>query len=223
MDKVLIEMMTNELYHHGIRGQRWGKKNGPPYPLDPSDHSEREKKLNNQSSSQGFDAEELSNSKVKIKRNKESYIAKVLSKVSPTIRENQKKFRDYDITDANGKRIGNLSINKDSKESLNIIWIGIKEKERGKGYASSVLDSVIETAKKDGYKEITLEVPGISPDARHIYEKRGFKEVKVISDEDDVWGGLTAMRLDLTEEDKNLRSNEFKHYGHNRNYRNNFV
>lgn len=23
-----------ELYHHGIKGQEWGVKNGPPYPLD---------------------------------------------------------------------------------------------------------------------------------------------------------------------------------------------
>lgn len=35
---------TNELYHHGILGQRWGHKNGPPYPLDSSDHSPEEKK-----------------------------------------------------------------------------------------------------------------------------------------------------------------------------------
>ena len=33
-----------ELVHHGILGQKWGKKNGPPYPLGPSDHSAREKK-----------------------------------------------------------------------------------------------------------------------------------------------------------------------------------
>lgn len=25
--------MENELYHHGIRGQKWGIQNGPPYPL----------------------------------------------------------------------------------------------------------------------------------------------------------------------------------------------
>lgn len=25
--------MTNELYHHGVKGQSWGKRNGPPYPL----------------------------------------------------------------------------------------------------------------------------------------------------------------------------------------------
>lgn len=33
-----------ELYHHGIRGQRWGRRNGPPYPIDAADHSASEKK-----------------------------------------------------------------------------------------------------------------------------------------------------------------------------------
>lgn len=32
------------LAHHGIKGQKWGKRNGPPYPLDAEDHSAREKK-----------------------------------------------------------------------------------------------------------------------------------------------------------------------------------
>lgn len=35
---------STELAHHGILGQRWGKKNGPPYPLDAEDHSSSEKK-----------------------------------------------------------------------------------------------------------------------------------------------------------------------------------
>lgn len=33
-----------ELYHHGVAGQKWGKKNGPPYPLAASVHSASEKK-----------------------------------------------------------------------------------------------------------------------------------------------------------------------------------
>lgn len=35
---------SDYLAHHGILGQKWGKKNGPPYPLDASDHSASEKK-----------------------------------------------------------------------------------------------------------------------------------------------------------------------------------
>lgn len=35
---------AKELHHHGISGMKWGKKNGPPYPLGASDHSASEKK-----------------------------------------------------------------------------------------------------------------------------------------------------------------------------------
>lgn len=40
----MIYYYSDELYHHGILGQRWGKKNGPPYPLSAKDHSASEKK-----------------------------------------------------------------------------------------------------------------------------------------------------------------------------------
>ena len=30
----MIVIYKNELYHHGIEGQKWGVRNGPPYPLD---------------------------------------------------------------------------------------------------------------------------------------------------------------------------------------------
>ena len=40
----MVYVKSNELYHHGIKGQQWGKKNGPPYPLGVSDHSASERK-----------------------------------------------------------------------------------------------------------------------------------------------------------------------------------
>ena len=53
--KMRYGYVNRELYlaHHGIKGQKWGTRNGPPYPLDDSDHSAREKKLNKGKYSQG--------------------------------------------------------------------------------------------------------------------------------------------------------------------------
>lgn len=34
---------TSELYHHGIKGQQWGVKNGPPYPLSGGQFTRSEK------------------------------------------------------------------------------------------------------------------------------------------------------------------------------------
>lgn len=41
---------SDEIWHHGIAGQKWGKRNGPPYPLDAEDHSVAEKKAGYQKS-----------------------------------------------------------------------------------------------------------------------------------------------------------------------------
>ena len=37
--------MEYYLYHHGIKGQQWGVKNGPPYPLGASQKSPKEKRV----------------------------------------------------------------------------------------------------------------------------------------------------------------------------------
>jgi ribosomal protein S18 acetylase RimI-like enzyme len=79
------------------------------------------------------------------------------------------------------------------------VWIGVKAKYEGRGYGQSAMRTIIHDAKKKGIKKLTLEVPSTSPNARHIYEKLGFKDTgeAMLGNEDDVWGGLTKMELEI--------------------------
>lgn len=45
--KELIHIQKSRLYHHGIPNQKWGVRNGPPYPLSQSAKSSAEKKAEN--------------------------------------------------------------------------------------------------------------------------------------------------------------------------------
>ena len=164
--------------HHGIKGQKWGVRNGPPYPL--TEIKTKTKK----------------NVTITMGQRPTPKFAQFISKIFPSIKDNILRDKQFNIT-ANGKRIGDLEIFKEAEDSLNVVWVSIDKSERGKGYGSAVMTGVVKYAKQEKFKQITLEVPGDSPDARHIYEKLGFKATKVISDEDDVWGGLTQMILKL--------------------------
>ena len=55
----------SELYHHGIKGQSWGDKNGPPYPLDYEDHTAEQKKNNPKSTIDGKSSTKTTSSKTK--------------------------------------------------------------------------------------------------------------------------------------------------------------
>lgn len=129
-------------------------------------------------------------------RQKEGKIAEFRAKRNPEVRRMLEQNRGYDIY-SKGEKVGNLYLHSEGN-TTNIEWIGINKKQRGKKFAQQVMDYVIKTEKQNGKKYITLEVPGDSPDARHIYEKKGFiAEERSFTDEDDVWGGLTKMRKKL--------------------------
>ncbi len=74
--------------HHGILGQKWGDKNGPPYPLDPGDHSAKEKKAGWVKSLKNYHAEK----KKKKQRQKALEKARVAKAEKAKQAELQKKF-----------------------------------------------------------------------------------------------------------------------------------
>lgn len=116
------------------------------------------------------------------------------------VREDVEKSDHFQLKDPNGKRVGEMQLYQESKDSVNVVWVGVDSSARGNGYAQAAMQAAVSHAKKKGLSKVTLEVPGNSPDAKHIYEKLGFKDTGVVDDDAgsmDVWGGLTHMELKL--------------------------
>lgn len=219
-------MRNDELMHYGIKGMKWGvrkkrdnksvnkRKTKKQYIRQEIDQTVTDKKNSGRKwkTSAGYD--------ISLEPNVPPKMAQFLARYSSSIRKNIKNSSSFTIS-SNGKKIGDLQLEDNPKDnSVNVVWIGIDKSERGNGYAQSVMNNIVDSARNNGKSKVTLEVPGTSPDARHIYEKVGFKPTgEVLGDEDDVWSGLTVMELDLKERRRMKHSevgstnNELYHYG----------
>lgn len=124
---------------------------------------------------------------------------KFLAKHIPAMNKELSNSEHYKLKDPSGKPVGEMQLYKESKDSVNVVWVGVNQGAQGKGYATAAMKGAVKYAKNNNLKKVTLEVPGNSPDARHIYEKLGFKDVGKEDgyDENDIWGGLTKMELNL--------------------------
>lgn len=157
---------NNYLSHHGIKGMKWGIRRYQN--TDGSLTSAGRKKY----LSTDVITSNKTGEKLYVNRRKE--------------KSNSSTDRTYEIYNQ-GKKVANLFL-EEHGDDLYVNWVDVKKTQRGKGYASSIMDYVISTAEKEGFKYTTLEVPEGDDDARHIYEKRGYIAGKT----DDM--GLTSMK-----------------------------
>lgn len=115
-------MQDKILIHHGIRGQRWGSRNGPPYPLDSEDHSASEKKA-------GWRKSLDSNSDTKNQPNRRS-------DKEPTTKAERKEMSTNDLR----RRIERLELEKKLSELEKSD--SRKAMESGGKYALDILKSI---------------------------------------------------------------------------------
>lgn len=120
------------LAHHGIMGQRWGKKNGPPYPLSAGAHSASEKKAGWRKSLAGG-AKAVGRGTVKVakavgkgtvKTGKVINAVAVRTHIKPRILMSEKEMTDS---------IARMRLSKQYKRALKGKFINVEEAERNKG------------------------------------------------------------------------------------------
>lgn len=188
------------LAHYGIKGMKWGvrkdgKSQGFQYGKETRAHTNKHGiKVRDKS----YTTTLKNGDKLILSGDKSPAMARMLARISPKIRESQMKYSSFTILDKHGKKIGTSSIAREGNTTLYLDWIHINEAHRSHGYGTAVIGAAVEAAKKEGIEHIYLDVPGISPDARHIYEKLGFKVTnQKTKNSNDIWGGLTTMELQV--------------------------
>ena len=180
-------MNDDDIYHFGVKGMKWGVRKerhavDKRYQLGP--HQMKVKAKNG--------------TEISIDKNNAPALTRLLAKHGNKRAINFiSNTADYTIN-ANGKKVGNAAIEARKNHELYLNWIDVNSAERGNGYATAVLTGCKLVSKELGYKKLTLEVPGNSPDAEHIYSKLGFKDTGMLTDPGaGVWGGLKKMELRL--------------------------
>ena len=126
----------NYLEHHGILNQKWGRRNGPPYPLDKEDHSAAEKKTLSKSFSG--------------KRHEEMYDRKTNSNAQLSEKEKNKISKKYQkLASKSQKEVVNTSnYVKGYNQAVNKINNGLIDKYNS-DYEKKLKKAGIDTEKYD--------------------------------------------------------------------------
>ena len=205
VEKYVEDNLDDFLEHVGVKGMHWGvrKSEGTKTPLTGlgPDKIERVTK---------------SGDKITLTKTPPNAIIKGLARISSKYRDAYNNGVCLKVTDKHGKHVGDANIYKQNGDELYINWIGVKKSARGNGYGAAIMKAAEDFGSKSGMKKMTLEVPGNSPDARHIYEKMGFKVVKEGDPRTDpYWGGLTSMEytFDTAKHYAEVGEDFLAHYG----------
>ena len=193
-------MELNSIFHYGVKGMKWGVRRSQAQ-LDRAAgrRATRTKSGSNELevSQDGKSLMTSNGSGISLKERAPSKLIAAAAKLSPALANQVAKSKVLTIH-AEGEEVGGITLMEDSPESMNVVVISVDKKHQGNGYGTAVMQSTVDYAKASGKKEVTLEVPGTSKAARHIYEKMGFEAVGELGESDDIKDQLTAMRLDLT-------------------------
>lgn len=180
------EDLYGEIYHHGILGQKWGRQNGPPYPLAAGAHSSSEKKAGWKKSL----GKTIKDYRTKKKRQKSAAKARVAKAKKAEEAANREKnlrnplwlkqhMNELSNTELKAAKERILLENDLRKESIRKLGAGKEYIDLLLGYAKSGVDTV------DTVQNISKKVKEIkSPEENKNKEAKFREEAKNKSEEE---------------------------------------
>lgn len=163
------EELYGELYHHGILGQKWGRHNGPPYPLAPGNHSASEKKAGwrksldkAESVSEGGSTRYGANAYTKALNKTDKARANEFSKYM----KNDTKSDKYQAKSNIAKSKGNDKKAEKLKSKSDKYAQKAKESQKKIKDQDAAVDKVLKAAKKQGYDVSKSDFLRMSKSAR---------------------------------------------------------
>lgn len=159
------------LQHHGIKGQKWGKRNGPPYPL-----------VKTRVSRTTENAESI----YKTLSNKEKQF--VMGDDNPAKKfysENDKPFRVKEfVTSYKDTPVSVFNIWRENDHDVALaLMTRSGDRYRNKGYANKTVQRGVQWLKNSGYEKAYWDVKNENHGSIALAKKNGF----VFNSKDDGW------------------------------------
>ncbi|WP_442595467.1 GNAT family N-acetyltransferase [Neobacillus sp. D3-1R] len=82
------------------------------------------------------------------------------------------------IAEMDGEVVGSVFIVEESEKVAKLRLLLVDPKARGLGLGTRLVEECIDYSKKAGYEKIKLWTNSVLKEARHIYEKTGFKLIE---------------------------------------------